>query len=678
VACGVGSVAGAWAGWKTGDPRGVALRARSAARRRGGVALGPGLGAVLLWTALAAAQGLAPTIVAEGVPPIPAGLDAALDSYRFSQVAALEGWFAGARAIVYRSEAGGTQQVFLLGDSQSFPLQLSSGDRPIAWVCPHPKRERMVLVQDTDGNERYQFLLADLITGQIKAITNARWHNHTPLWSHSGRWLAFSSDARNGRDRDLYVVSPERLSSGRLLAHVAGSCYPEDWSPDDQRLAAVEWDRGARRARVHLIAFSSGQDQIIEPPPGRDVAIQNVRWSRDGRALYWCWDHDSDFRRLARHDLATGQTTCLTPDVAWDVEEFAVSGDGRKIVLSVNEAGYSRLCLLDTATDQLVPAPPGDPGQIANLMFRPGSQEFAFEWTCTQLCRSIFTFDLASRSGAAWVVPPRRGPKAGQGVEAVLCHYPTFDGRLIPVFVRRPRAERGFRRPRPVLIVFHGGPAGQHRPAFSSFDDFLLDQLGLVLVYPNLRGSTGYGRTFAALDDGPRRVDALKDIGALLDWIDAQPELDASRVAVSGASYGGFLALAALTFYGPRLRAGIAAAAPASLETLMQGGGASVLDSWRAEYGDERDPEIRDFFRKISPLAHAANIQKPLLVCHGQNDTRVPAIESDRIAAAVRANGTPVWSIRFQNEGHSFEHRENILYYYHARILFLSRYLLGE
>jgi dipeptidyl aminopeptidase/acylaminoacyl peptidase len=287
----------------------------------------------------------------------------------------------------------------------------------------------------------------------------------------------------------------------------------------------------------------------------------------------------------------------------------------------------------------------------------------------------IYSYDLKSNEQTTWERAVAVGSKPEPGAAPLLVRYPTFDGRTIPAFVRRPTAEHA--KPSPVLIMLHDGPARQYRPRYSPLDEYLVDALGIAVVHPNVRGSTGYGRSFQRLDDGPLREGALKDVGALLDWIATQPDLDGHRVAVAGLSHGGLLALAALAKYGERLRAGIDLAGPSNLETYLQGQPASELPYWRSEYGDERDPSTLEFLHAFSPLIQAAKIRKPLLVVHGIDDPTVPVLESDRIVAAAQDQATPVWYVRLPQAGlvHGLgEDQQQFVQL--VEIMFLKRYLL--
>jgi dipeptidyl aminopeptidase/acylaminoacyl peptidase len=635
-----------------------------------------GLACRFLAPAIGLAQNLPATIQAEGVPPIPADLDPALDLYRFWGSVSFQGWLGGTRRVVYLYESEGTQQVFLRFDPDEPEQRLTSFGRSVAWVSPHPSRDRLVVALDRQGNENYQLHLRDLTTGVFQTFTNDHWRNTSLLWSPRGHFLALSSNARNGKDRDLYVVTPPDGFTGRRIKNAVGTCVAQDWSPDERRIAAVEFRPDWNASWVHLIQVETGAVETIRQPAGLPVKRSSVRWSKDGGSLYWLTNRDSDFQRLARYDLGTNQEVSLTPNIPWDVEEYDISGNGRSIVLVANEDGRSRLHVIDARTGQARPTPRFADGVISNLSFRGKSQEFAFTWSSPHSPPGIYSYDLTTRWRTEWAKPRQGSPRAGSGDDPALMRYSSFDGLPIPAFVRLPGP--WFPTPHPVLIDLHGGPDSQARPEFSSLSDYLLNELGIALIAPNVRGSSGYGQAYEKLDNGRNREDAVRDVGALIDWIATQPDLDASRVAVRGGSYGGYLALASLMKYGDRLRGAIDLAGISHFETFLEDAPALAIEGWRDEYGDERDPATLRFFRAISPLAHADRIKKPLLVLHGENDPRVKVGEADRIVAAVRDGGGPVWYIRFEGEGHQFERREHSLYQQHAQILFLSRYLLPE
>lgn len=635
------------------------------------IALVPGAGH--LTPRFTRAQTVPFLVTSEGVPAVPEDLEQIIDRYRFSDHASFQGWLAGTRRILYLSESEGVEQAFLCERPGQSPRQLTASNRSISWVYSHPGRERLVIATDEHGDERYHFDLQDIATGTLWIFANRRWRNEAAVWSRSGNLLALSSNARNGKDEDLYVIDPPIRRTGRRLMEATGTLAAQSWSPDDRRLAAIEWAPDSKSTRVHLIEMKTGKVETLPQPAGEPVSRKRVRWSPDGGSLYWLTDFHSEFMHLARYDFAAKKETPLTDAIPWDVDQYAVIYDGSAALLVVNEDGWTRLHMIDLHTGKERLAPPLPAGKFGAITFRRGTREFAFEWSCAQSPPGIYSFDLATLTKTTWVKPIPVSSESYRVPGHQSFHYPTFDGRMIPAYIRRPGPK--FRRPSPVLVIVHGGPAAQYRPGFSLLENYLLGELGVTLVMPNIRGSTGYGRSFEKLDDGRHRDDAVRDLGALLDWISTQPDLDATHVAVSGGSHGGYLALAALVRYGDRLLAGIDISGVSDFESSLKSEPASTIDYWRTEYGDERDPEMLSFLRSISPLRNANAIRKPLLVAHGNYDTRVKIGEAKQIVAAVRRNNTPVWYMRFEGEGHDLKRRENANYLMHAQILFLKQFL---
>ncbi|MEJ7640367.1 MAG: prolyl oligopeptidase family serine peptidase [Singulisphaera sp.] len=359
------------------------------------------------------------------------------------------------------------------------------------------------------------------------------------------------------------------------------------------------------------------------------------------------------------------------------MEGFDLSDDGTTIILVANEDGVSRLHVLDAASGRERPAPRLPAGQVMGLEFRRGTLEFGFGLTSARSPLDVYSCDLASGKVERWTRSETGGLAPEAFAEPTPIRYSSFDGREIPAFVYRPDAKK-FPGPRPVLIDIHGGPEGQFRPAFLGRKNYLIDELGIALVLPNVRGSSGYGKGYLKLDNGQLREDAVKDIGALLDRVAKLPDLDASRVGVVGGSYGGFMSLASLTHYSDRLKAGIDIVGISNIVTILENTQAYRRDLRRAEYGDERIPEMRSFLEKVSPLSSVEKIKVPLLVIQGKNDPRVPASESDQMVAAVRKGGGPVWYVVGKDEGHGFAKKANQDYAQYAEILFLKRHLLGE
>ena len=259
-------------------------------------------------------------------------------------------------------------------------------------------------------------------------------------------------------------------------------------------------------------------------------------------------------------------------------------------------------------------------------------------------------------------------------VEAEPIIWRSFDGMSITGFMHRPNPGQ-FPGKRPVIISIHGGPESQSRPGFRGRSNYWMNERGYAMIYPNVRGSSGFGKRFLEADNGKKREDSVKDIGALLDWIHAQPDLDPTRVAVMGGSYGGYMVLASATTYGSRLSAAFNSVGISHFVTFLENTETYRRDLRRSEYGDERDSDMRKFLDSISPLTHAHKIKLPLMVSHGKNDPRVPYTEAEQIVKKVRANGLPVWYLLAEDEGHGFAKKANADYQFAAMTSFYGKFL---
>jgi dipeptidyl aminopeptidase/acylaminoacyl peptidase len=343
--------------------------------------------------------------------------------------------------------------------------------------------------------------------------------------------------------------------------------------------------------------------------------------------------------------------------------------------LVTNEAGISRLRLLDTGTRE-ARLPAGVPtGVIGGLLWHPAGNELAFTVASARSASDVYSVTPRNNQITRWTESELGGLVASDLVEPQLAKWTSFDNREISGFYYRPPAR--FTGKRPVLINIHGGPEGQARPGFIGRSNYFLNEMGVALIYPNVRGSTGYGKTFVGLDNGMKREDSVRDIGALLDWIARQPELDAGRVMVTGGSYGGYMALATATNYNERIRCTLDVVGISNYNTFLKNTESYRRDLRRAEYGDERQPEMAEFFERTAPLNNAHRITKPLFVVQGGNDPRVPRTESEQMVARVKKNGTPVWYLMATDEGHGFAKKSNVDFQFYATVVFMREFLLG-
>ena len=617
-------------------------------------------------------------LVVDGIPAIPDAVAEAVGRYTEFRSAAVQSWHPVRREMLITTRFADTAQVHQVkmpgGDRRQltfFPDKISGASYPPA------KGDFFLFLKDTGGNEFRQIYRYDMPAGTITLLTDGKSQNGELVWSTAGDRVAYGSTRRNGKDRDLYVQDPLQPGSARLLTELTGGGWEAlDWSPDDRRLLAVE-EISANETNLWLFDVATGQKTLLTPKGAEPVAYFGGQFAADGRSVLVATDKDSEFQRLARIDLATGKHTYLTSHIDWDVDGFALSRDGKTVAFVTNEDGVSRLRLLDTATGKERPAAlPGlGSGQIDGLEWHSNNHDLAFTFSSARSTADAYSLDTATGKVERWTESEMGGLDPAAFAEPELVHWKSFDGKTISGFLYRPPAR--FAGPRPVIVNIHGGPEAQFRPGFLGRSNYYLNELGVAIVYPNVRGSSGYGKTFLKLDNGLLREDSVKDIGALFDWIGTRPDLDAGRIMVTGGSYGGFMTLAVATDYADRIRCALDVVGVSNFITFMERTEAYRRDLRRVEYGDERDPKMREFFNRIAAVNNVDKITKPLFIVAGQNDPRVPFNEGEQMVAAMKKNGRPVWWLMARDEGHGFAKRKNQDYQLYATVAFMKQHLLN-
>lgn len=618
-----------------------------------------------------------PTLVADGIPPVPAALAADVRRYTEARGATLADWHPSRRELLIATRFGNSNQIHAVKAPGGARTQLTFTDEPITTASYQPAEGGyFVFVKDVGGNEFGQLYRYDLHTGQTTLLTDGgRSQNRNVVWSRRGTRIAYGSTRRNGADRDIHVMDPADPQSERRVLQVSGGGWlPLDWSPDERTLLVQE-ELSIAQSNLTLVDVATGKTTALTP---RDepVAYWEALFSANGRGVYVTTNKDSEFQRLAYLDLATKGLTPLTPDIPWDIDAIALSHDGRTLAFVANEAGVSTLYLLDTGARTYRKVPGVPTGVIESLKWHRASNELGFTLSSARSASDVYSFSPHSGQLTRWTESELGGLVPATLSVPELVRWRSFDQREISGFYYRPPAK--FIGKRPVLINIHGGPEAQSLPVFIGRSNYFLNELGVAIIFPNVRGSSGYGKTFLTLDDGLKREDAVKDIGALLDWIRTQPDLDADRVMVAGGSYGGYMSLAVATNYNDRIRCTLDVVGISNFNTFLKNTESYRRDLRRVEYGDERDPAVAAFFERTAPLRNAGAITKPLFVVQGGNDPRVPRTESEQMVARVKQNGTPVWYLMATDEGHGFAKKGNVDFQFYATVVFMKAYLLGD
>lgn len=616
-------------------------------------------------------------LVVDGVPQIPAALAASVRRYTESRAAGLSDWHPTRREMLISTRFGNTPQIHRVARPLSARTQLTFFDEPVSGASYQPTLgSYFVFNRDVGGNEFGQLYRYDLTTGAVTLLTDGgRSQNGGISWSTRGDRIAYGSTRRNGADRDIYVMDPLNAGGDRRLLQVQGGGWgASDWSPDDRQLLVGEF-LSVNQSRYHLVDVATGRRSLLIPDERDTVAYGGALFSRDGRGVYLTTDAGSDFQRLAFVDLATRRVTPLTASINWDVDNFDLSADGRTIAFVVNEAGVSRLHLLDTRTRRFRTLTNVPTGIIGGLRWHDRLPLLGFSVSSARSTSDVYSLDALTAIVTRWTESELGGLVASDLSEPSLIRWPSFDGREITGFYYRPPAR--FTGKRPVIINIHGGPEGQYQPGFLGRSNYYISELGVAMIFPNVRGSTGYGKQFVKLDNGMKREDSVRDIGALLDWIAQRPELDASRVMVTGGSYGGYMTLAVATNYNDRICCALDVVGISNFSTFLKNTESYRRDLRRVEYGDERDPQMFAFFERIAPLNNAGKISRPLFVIQGANDPRVPYTEAEQLVTRVKQNGSPVWYLKAKDEGHGFRKKNNVDFQFYSTVEFVRRFLLG-
>jgi dipeptidyl aminopeptidase/acylaminoacyl peptidase len=598
-------------------------------------------------------------LVLSGVPEWPAELSARMQQYLNARGAGLQDVRDDGGAVLITTRFADTSQLHVVSQPLGMRRQLTFGTEPIdgGFFVPGTGGTRLIFAQGQSGDERTQFYLFDLTTGRTRRLTDPNGRHSSATISRDGRLLALAGTERNGKDYDIYLLDLTKDEPARRLWEVSGNFAPTDFSPDGTRLLVQQFI-SASESSLHVLDVATGEHQRVSPET--PVAYYGgAAWGSTGEALYCVSDRDGEFRKLYRLDVNNGQWRCLTTDIPWDVSSFAVDPESYGVAFVTNEDGLSRLYFAGVEGDgrKALTLPTG---LVDALTFARTGHTLGLTLNTTRSPSDVYLTKFPDGPLVRWTESETGGLDPNTFVEPALVRYPTFDQvdgqpRMIPAFYyKAPGAG-----PHPVVIYAHGGPEGQFTPGFTSMFQYWLVEQGISVIAPNIRGSTGYGRAFHQLDNGLKREDSIKDIGALLDWIGQQPELDAQRVGIFGGSYGGYVVLASLTMYPQRFKAGVCAVGIANFITFLKNTGEYRQDLRRAEYGDERDPNVQAFLERISPLTNADKITAALFVLHGKNDPRVPVAEAEQIVSKLRSLGRPVWYVLGLNEGHGFAHKEN-------------------
>jgi dipeptidyl aminopeptidase/acylaminoacyl peptidase len=617
-------------------------------------------------------------IKVEGMPPIPQSLADAVAGYGQYREARLIAWHPTKRQILITTSFAlnpPVPQIHLVDGPGRDRHQLTWVKNGVStWVFAGfdpADGNTFTFMKDPGGGELGSLYRYNIATGQVSLVTEGR-IRHPPVWSRQGKWLLYDSAERNGKDRDLYVIQPADPKTKRRLTEVSGALAPFDWSPDGSKVLTLDVIANTE-TDLWLVDVKTGERTLLSPKEGPKTYWFSAKFSPDGKRVYAISGRDGT-PRLWRCDIATATWKPVTPEGMGlnNVGGFDISPDGQTAAFVVDRGTFDEVQLVDLTTLKTRPVNGVPEDQIFYLHWRPGSHEVGF--TVGRFKSDVYSIDASLGTVTRWtnsettfnpdVLPPPE-----------LISWKSFDGLAISGVYYRPA--RSFTGPRPVLINIHGGPDELERPRFQGRSNYLLNELGVAIIYPNVRGSGGFGPAFEQADNGRKREDSVKDIGALLDWIATRPELDKDHINLVGASAGGWLALEAGIVYNTRIRSVAEIAGITNLVTYLAETDPARQENRRQEYGDERDPEMRKFLLSISPVTRASELKMPTLIIQGAKDPRVPVAQAQELVSALKKNSATVWYVEVTNANHDNLQQLGGAYIFDAWILFTKLFGLN-
>jgi dipeptidyl aminopeptidase/acylaminoacyl peptidase len=575
-------------------------------------------------------------------------------------------------AVACLDRATGVAEAWIVPVTGGWPEQLTFfGERvqTISW-SPY-RREHLVVERDLMGTERTQLFLLDPSGGAPVRLTRDDDAVHGfGSFSPDGRTIAFRSNRRNPAYFDIHLRDLVTGESRPLLEQ-NGTNSAGRFSPDGGKLIVTR-TYGPDHNQLFVVDVATGEASALtaESPPARHAA---AHWSADGKSIFLLTDRGRDVMTLARLDVAARELRFVRQD-RMDAEDLLVSPNGRHLALVLNVDGLSELVLLDLLAGEvpeLEPAPPLPVGVILGLDWTRDGERLAVTLSSSRSPGTVYVWDRVRRELTQITRPSLGGVRPELFADPTVIRHPSFDGRTISGIFYRPALAPGSPPP-PCLVIAHGGPTGQSRPGFSLLAQLFVTR-GCAVFMPNVRGSSGFGREFRRLDDRERREDAVADLERGVMWLADRGEIDSTRVAVYGSSYGGYMVLAALTLYPERFAAGVDQVGIANFVSFLEQTAPYRRANREVEYGSlEAD---RALLERLSPIHRVDRIRAPLLVLHGANDPRVPVAEAEQIVTALEARGHPVEFLRLDDEGHGVAQQENRRVVYGTVARFLAAHL---
>ena len=615
-------------------------------------------------------------LITENIAEIPKELSNEVKKYSESRSASLADINPITNEIIINTRFGSTPQLHRVSKSMGTRTQITFFDEPVSAASFEPlKGEYLVYSKDIGGNEFGQLFKLDLKTLQSTLLTDGgKSQNGGITWRKDGKGFYYASTKRNGGDRDIYYMDPNNPKSEKLILQVKGGGWGiQDISPDNKKLVLGEYI-SINESYIWLLDIETGKLTEVTDRNSKGISQSEATFSNLSNEIWLVTDKDNEFQRLAAMNLNTKKTTYYTSDIPWNVESFNLSEDKKSIVFITNEGGLNKMYLMNTGTKAYKEIKNLPIGLISGARFTKDNQTIFFNQSTAQSASDVYQLNIKTAKIERWTESELGEMQPSDMSVPKFIEWKSFDDLKISGFYYP--ASPKFKGKRPVIIMIHGGPEGQSMASFLDSNNFYTSEMGVSLVYPNVRGSSGFGKTYLEKDNGFLREDSVKDIGALLDWIAKQPEVDKDKIMIMGRSYGGYMTLATAFHYADRIKCSVDIVGISNFNTFLKNTEEYRRDLRRAEYGDERDSKMAAFFDKTAPLNNTDKIKKPMFIIQGTNDPRVPVSEAMQMRDKLKTQGNTVWYLEAKDEGHAFKKKANIDYVRLAIIRFMQEYLV--
>jgi dipeptidyl aminopeptidase/acylaminoacyl peptidase len=615
-------------------------------------------------------------LITQNIAEIPSELASQVKKYSESRGATLAEIHPTKNDIIINTRFGSTSQLHRVSQAMGARKQITFFDEPVSGVSYEPtKGEYLIYSKDIGGNEFGQLFKLDLKTLQSTLLTDGgKSQNGGVTWLEDGKGFYYSSTKRNGGDRDIYYMDPNNPSSNKLILEVKGGGWGiQDISKDNKHLLVGE-GISANESHLWSLDLETGKLTEISDRKSKNIVQTNAEYSNTEDEIWYVTDRDNEFERLATLNLKTKKTTYHTSKIPWNVERYSLSEDKKTIVFITNEAGINKMYLMNTGDKSYSEVKNIPIGLIGGAAFTKDNQSIFFVQSTAQSAADVYKLNLKSEKMEQWTASELGEMQQSDMSTPKFIEWKSFDNLTISGFLYPATSK--FTGKRPVLIMIHGGPEGQSLASFLGSNNYFTNEMGVSIIYPNVRGSSGFGKTYLAKDNGFLREDSVKDIGALLDWIALQPDLDKDKIMIMGGSYGGYMSLATAYHYADKLKCSVDVVGISNFNTFLKNTEEYRRDLRRVEYGDEREEKMAAFFEKMAPLNNTDKIKKPMFIIQGKNDPRVPVTEAIQMRDKLKAQGNTVWYLEAKDEGHGFKKKANIDYQRLAVIRFMQEYLL--